>query len=127
MSDDTLNPTHYKGDVQPIDLIEAQGLGFNLGNVVKYICRAGRKGDLLEDLKKARWYLEREILNQAKGPIKKDDERYKKTHTVLLDSRTYNEVRGEVKDSETWSEALRRLKNELVCLRGKLRRKGVKV
>ena len=42
-------------------MIEAQGLGFNLGNAVKYVARAGRKGDRLEDLEKARWYLDREI------------------------------------------------------------------
>lgn len=56
---------HYhplKGLTQPIDLIESQDLNFNCGNVVKYICRAGRKeDDRLTDLKKAMWYLQREI------------------------------------------------------------------
>ena len=36
-------PTHYQGTIQPIDLINAQDLNFNLGNVVKYVCRAGKK------------------------------------------------------------------------------------
>lgn len=55
-------PPHYTfSPVQPIDVIEAWRLSFCLGNVVKYIARAGRKGDLVEDLKKANWYLTREI------------------------------------------------------------------
>lgn len=57
------NPAHYcEGRTyMPIDVIEDWELGFNLGNAVKYIARAGRKGDALEDLKKARFYLDREI------------------------------------------------------------------
>lgn len=61
---DTINhPSHYAAGRQhePIDVIEDWELGFNLGNAVKYISRAGRKGDPLEDLRKAAWYLEREI------------------------------------------------------------------
>ncbi len=61
---DAINPTHYQGagGVQPIDVIEAFDLGFCLGNVVKYILRAGRKTpDMVRDLEKARWYLDREI------------------------------------------------------------------
>lgn len=57
------HPDHYRKDTghEAIDVIEAWGLGFNLGNAVKYVSRAGRKGDALEDLRKARWYLDREI------------------------------------------------------------------
>lgn len=58
------HPAHYGGAENPyeaIKVIEAWGLGFCLGNTVKYISRAGKKGDLLEDLKKAQWYLAREI------------------------------------------------------------------
>jgi Protein of unknwon function (DUF3310) len=55
-------PPHYTyGGLEPITAIEAWGLGFCLGNAVKYIARAAHKGALLEDLKKARWYLDREI------------------------------------------------------------------
>jgi hypothetical protein len=54
-------PNHYKQKVQPIDLIEAFDLNFNLGNVVKYVSRAGRKGEALEDLEKAFYYLKREM------------------------------------------------------------------
>ena len=57
------HPGYYKcGGIEAIDAIEAWGLGFNLGNVVKYIARAGRKTkDGLQDLRKAAWYLDREI------------------------------------------------------------------
>ena len=61
--DDPINhPAHYTfGAIEVIDAIEAWGLGFHLGNVVKYVARAGRKGERLDDLKKACWYLQREI------------------------------------------------------------------
>lgn len=56
------HPSHYnRGKIEVIDFIEDQGLSFHLGNVIKYITRAGAKGDKLEDLKKARWYLDRYI------------------------------------------------------------------
>lgn len=63
MSDDVNHPQHYGGDTtyEAIKVIEAWGLGFNLGNTVKYICRAGKKGHGLRDLEKAAWYLNREI------------------------------------------------------------------
>lgn len=56
------HPEHYKGNkYEAIDIIDDYQLGFNLGNAVKYILRAGKKGDALEDLKKAKWYIEHEI------------------------------------------------------------------
>lgn len=58
------HPDHYGGKDNPyeaIKVIEAWGLGFNLGNTVKYISRAGKKGSRKEDLEKALWYLKREI------------------------------------------------------------------
>lgn len=58
------HPDHYGGEDNPyeaIKVIDAWGLGFCLGNTVKYISRAGKKNDMLEDLKKARWYLDHEI------------------------------------------------------------------
>lgn len=59
---DKLNPDHYKGKVQPIDLIESLDLDFNTANVVKYVCRYKKKNGL-EDLLKAQWYLTRIIAN----------------------------------------------------------------
>jgi hypothetical protein len=57
------HPSHYGGDTtyEAIKVIEAWGLGFHLGNAVKYICRAGKKDIALVDLRKARWYLDRLI------------------------------------------------------------------
>ena len=56
-------PKHYQGTIQPIDLINAQNLNFNLGNVVKYVCRAGKKQgeNVLSDLDKAKNYINYEI------------------------------------------------------------------
>ena len=61
--EDVINhPSHYtRGKIEVIDFIEDQQLPYHLGNVIKYIARAGHKGDKLEDLKKARWYLDRYI------------------------------------------------------------------
>ena len=58
------HPTHYGGEYNPyeaIKVIEAWKLGFNLGNTIKYVSRAGNKVDMLEDLEKASWYINREI------------------------------------------------------------------
>lgn len=69
MSETIDHPAHYGGDTpyEAIKVIEAWGLGFALGNAVKYISRAGRKGDRLDDLRKARWYLDREIANAERS------------------------------------------------------------
>lgn len=61
-TDPVNHPAHYKvGGIETIDFIEAKKLGYNLGNVVKYLTRADHKGNKLEDLRKAQWYLTREI------------------------------------------------------------------
>ena len=62
VKDSVNHPTHYTfSKVEVIDAIEEWGLGFHLGNSVKYIARAKHKGNELEDLRKARWYLDRYI------------------------------------------------------------------
>lgn len=62
-ADNVNSPTHYTtGGIETIDFIEAKNLGYNLGNVVKYVSRAHYKGRKIEDLKKAEWYLKREII-----------------------------------------------------------------
>jgi hypothetical protein len=71
-SDDAITPRHYRRlSPEPVDVIEAWDLGFHLGNAVKYIARAGHKGDVIEDLSKARWYLDRAIarlmIRRSKG------------------------------------------------------------
>lgn len=63
------HPDHYGGASNPfeaIKVIEAWGLDFTLGNAVKYIARAGKKGSAVEDLEKAVWYLKRRI-SQLRG------------------------------------------------------------
>ena len=68
LTDNVNHPPHYKaGGIETIDFIEAKSLNYNLGNVVKYITRADYKGNKLEDLKKAQWYLNREVSNLGKS------------------------------------------------------------
>ena len=55
------HPSHYNMGIEAIDYIESHNMNFNTGNVIKYVTRAGYKNDQLEDLKKAMWYLQREI------------------------------------------------------------------
>lgn len=68
-------PSHYvEGGIETIDFIEAKELNFNLGNVVKYVSRCGHKkskglsndAKALQDLQKAKWYIEREIQRRSK-------------------------------------------------------------
>lgn len=62
------HPAHYNaGRFEVIEVIEDQKLGFNLGNAIKYICRAGKKDPAKkgEDLAKAVWYLQRELALEA--------------------------------------------------------------
>lgn len=67
MTDHVNHPPHYKGvtGLEAINVIEGFDLNFRLGNCVKYILRAGRKGARIEDLQKAQWYLSREIVAAA--------------------------------------------------------------
>lgn len=63
-NDPVNHPAHYTdGRIEVIDFIEDKGLGFHLGNTVKYVARAGKKDPdkAVQDLEKARWYLDREI------------------------------------------------------------------
>ena len=63
-ADNVNHPSHYTdGNIEVIDYIEDKKLNYHLGNVVKYVSRAGKKdaSKTLEDLKKARWYLDRYI------------------------------------------------------------------
>ena len=80
VNDPVNRPLHYtSGKIEVIDFIEDQELGFHLGNAVKYIARAGRKAAVshegypmlirdatVQDLQKARWYLDRHIANLQK-------------------------------------------------------------
>jgi hypothetical protein len=68
-NDQVIHPQHYGGKDNPyeaIKVIEAWGVGFNLGNTLKYISRAGKKDNIIQDLEKALFYLDREIQNRKK-------------------------------------------------------------
>jgi hypothetical protein len=61
-TDDAINPKHYKSHPSGVECITViEHMSFNIGNCIKYLWRAGLKGSTVEDLKKASWYLNREI------------------------------------------------------------------
>lgn len=71
MNNNINHPLHYNfGKIEVISVIEDWGLGFHLGNAVKYIARAGRKDPdkAAEDLQKAVWYIER-YLDKVEGEL----------------------------------------------------------
>jgi len=70
-NDNVNHPSHYnQGGIEAVDVINAYKLGFYEGNVVTYILRAKFKGRELEDLKKAKWYLDYLIKLKEKDDIK---------------------------------------------------------
>lgn len=68
MPDPVDHPPHYTASPSGVECIDVvEHMPFNVGNAVKYLWRAGLKGDELEDLKKARWYVDREIQRREKS------------------------------------------------------------
>ena len=68
VDDPVRHPSHYTyGKIETIDFIEDKDLNFNRGNAIKYIIRAGHKDDEAQDLEKARWYIDRELMRIRKG------------------------------------------------------------
>lgn len=84
---DQIHPPHYIqfSEHEPKDVIRSWGLNFNLGNVIKYISRAGHKNDILEDLNKAKTYLEFEI-----EAITRERD---------VESKAFEEAKAEIRDS----------------------------
>ena len=75
MADMVNSPSHYTfGTYEVIDVIEDWKLGFHEANCIKYIARAKHKGNELEDLKKAQWYLNRKISDMELDIAATDDE-----------------------------------------------------
>jgi hypothetical protein len=69
VSADPINPSHYKSHPSGIECIDiVEHMSFNIGSAFKYLWRAGRKGPIEEDLRKARWYIDREIERCSKRP-----------------------------------------------------------
>lgn len=63
------HPRHYKSHPSGVECIEiTRHMGFNLGNAMKYIWRADTKGNAIEDLRKAAWYIEDEIKRRSTAP-----------------------------------------------------------
>lgn len=68
---DNINPQHYRLHPSGVECIQiTEHMNFNLGNAVKYIWRSNEKGNTIEDLEKAIWYLKREIVKLEKLKIK---------------------------------------------------------
>lgn len=94
------NPSHYVGrKYEVISFIEDRGLGYCLGNVAKYICRAGKKypGDSqkeLQDLKKAKWYLERRLTED--NTVDVEDPEFEIDVNDFIEDQKLNYNRGEI-------------------------------
>jgi hypothetical protein len=68
MQPDNINPQHYRQHPSGVECIEVtQHCNFCIGNAIKYLWRAGLKGDAVEDLRKAAWYIDREIKRREAG------------------------------------------------------------
>jgi hypothetical protein len=68
------HPKYYNlGTIEVVDAIVDWGLNFCMGNVIKYVARYRHKDDSLEDLKKARWYLDYEIRKLEEAKLKLED------------------------------------------------------
>ena len=67
MTDAVDHPPHYTAHPSGVECIQiTEHMNFCVGNAVKYLWRAGQKGDAIEDLRKAAWYIEREIKRLSK-------------------------------------------------------------
>lgn len=92
------HPSHYTdGKIECIDFIEDQGFGFHLGNAVKYISRCGKKDPEkeIEDLEKAKWYIQRAIDHPSGNFDKYPDKKIKPTdycHEKKLDCNLTNAI-----------------------------------
>lgn len=78
-------PAHYTSHPSGAECIEiAEWFPFNLGNAIKYIWRCGKKGDEIEDLRKARWYLDREILRRENDIQQREEKVTGKLHDPIV-------------------------------------------
>jgi hypothetical protein len=99
MQTDTVNhPPHYAfSTIEPIDVIEAWGLGFCLGNCLKYIARSDKKHDSpLEDYKKALWYAKRAYKNKRGEYIKALDTSQLPLETLIQSWQWENDSRAPI-------------------------------
>ena len=98
---ETINhPDHYKGNrFEAIDIIEDYELNFNLGSTLKYVLRAGKKNDVIEDLQKAEWFIKREldklITQRLNEPIESEDD-------LTLKQSQYTDRLRDADEREMW-------------------------
>ena len=94
MSDNVNRPEHYTAHPSGIECIQiTEHMGFNLGNALKYIWRCDLKGKSIEDLKKAKWYIDREIAKRSGGQsltIKSSKEDIERLVDALNDAEEIN-------------------------------------
>ncbi len=84
-----VGPQYYRrGSIQVWSFIRDQGLNFHLGNVIKYVCRAGYKGNDIEDLKKAIHYLQNEVEFRTSERVQVSFQREEQQDTELPDYAT---------------------------------------
>ena len=72
MEEQVNHPSHYVKGIEPIEVIESWNLNFSLGNAIKYILRSPYKDKQIEDLEKARWYIDREIKRLKDEMVRKN-------------------------------------------------------
>ena len=100
MTEKINHPKHYKGNrFEAIDIIEDYELGFNLGNSIKYVLRAGKKDNAIEDLEKAAWYLDREITRRMTEQLESTD--------AMTEQRYHNSIERIKAMTEEFRQAVR--------------------
>ena len=105
VNDPVNNPKHYTAHPSGIDCIQiTEHMGFFLGNAFKYIWRADLKHDAIEDLRKARWYLDREIQKRNKDMILELDDDFTDDITVANLAESYVSIAKNIKDGKNWDE-----------------------
>ena len=85
MTDNVNQPPHYTGHPSGVECIQiTEHMNFCLGNAMKYLWRAGSKWDAIEDLEKAKWYIDREIMRLAKtaAVARQHEKGEEKTETI---------------------------------------------
>ena len=100
MTEKINHPKHYQGNqFEAIDIIEDYELNFNLGSAIKYILRAGKKDNEIEDLQKAEWFIKREldrlVTQQLNEPIESEDD-------LTLKQSQYTDSLRDADERELW-------------------------
>lgn len=115
---ETVNhPDHYNKGIEAIAFIESWNMGFHAGNIVKYLVRAPYKSQELEDLKKAKWYLDRLI--EQKEIATRKDKAVTELAKELIESAELRLIPRGAEDVAVPVDLLRDLQNAIAKLEGK--------